>query len=362
MVAALEREHQALAGAGVADELERVLDRLRAADVEVDAALADPTWRSASSAIARGELDLGRVQVLARDLRQRVDLALQHVVQARVGIAEVDRRVPHLQIEVRHAARVEQVAALAALEDLRRLRRSGRCRRTSSSGPRRPGGQSRACERFHRRGSGARLGAAALNRLSQARERRRRSRRPRGAAGRRSAQCASRRLARERRDRPGRRRRSRTRRRRSGAAERRGLGARARRERALARRAGAARGARAEIRAASERGPPATRWLALTVGTPRCRARRRIALDRAVEAVADDVQAARRRRAAPPRKQRNAGSIATAARCASSSSRLQSSRATCPAMHSREPMRPCAPARARAPPSRGARSAAGANR
>ena len=68
-----------------------------------------------------GKLDLGRMQVLARDLRQGVELLLHRLVEARIGIAEVDRRIPHLQVEVRHAGGVEEVAALAAREDLRRL-------------------------------------------------------------------------------------------------------------------------------------------------------------------------------------------------------------------------------------------------
>ncbi len=67
------------------------------------------------------QLDLGRMQVLAGDLRQGVDLTLQHIVQALVGVAEVDRRVPHLQVEERRAGGVVQIAALAALEDLRRI-------------------------------------------------------------------------------------------------------------------------------------------------------------------------------------------------------------------------------------------------
>ena len=46
-----------------------------------------------------GELDLLAVQVLARDLRQPVDLALERVVEPAVGVAEIDGRIPHLQVE-----------------------------------------------------------------------------------------------------------------------------------------------------------------------------------------------------------------------------------------------------------------------
>src|SRR6185312_16624953 len=42
VIAALEREHQAFSARGIAHDLERILDRLRAADVEVHAAVAAP--------------------------------------------------------------------------------------------------------------------------------------------------------------------------------------------------------------------------------------------------------------------------------------------------------------------------------
>src|SRR5262249_38484025 len=83
VIAALEGEHQALAVRGVAHELERILDRLRAADVEVHPAL-EPELRFRVARDQRGELDLLAVQVLARDLRQAVDLALESVVEAAV--------------------------------------------------------------------------------------------------------------------------------------------------------------------------------------------------------------------------------------------------------------------------------------
>ena len=53
----------------------------------------------------RGELDLLAMQILARDLRQAVELALQRVVQALVAVAEIDGRVPHLQVEIRRGPR-----------------------------------------------------------------------------------------------------------------------------------------------------------------------------------------------------------------------------------------------------------------
>src|SRR6185369_474554 len=120
VVTALEGEHQALAAARIADELERILDRLRAADVELDSSLRIPLGERILGNRAC-ELDLGRMQVLARDLREHVELPAHRVGQALVGVAEVDGRVPHLEVEVRDAAAVEQVAARAAFEDLRRL-------------------------------------------------------------------------------------------------------------------------------------------------------------------------------------------------------------------------------------------------
>ena len=99
VVAALEGDHEALAAAGVAHELEGVLNGLRAAHVEVHAALFAPRVLD-GFAEHGGEFDLFLVQVLGGDLRQRVDLALQGIVQARVGIAEVDGGIPHLEVEI----------------------------------------------------------------------------------------------------------------------------------------------------------------------------------------------------------------------------------------------------------------------
>src|SRR6185295_8048164 len=69
----------------------------------------------------RGQLDLFPVQILARHLRQAIELAAHGGIEARIAIAEVYRRVPHLQIEEFAPFRVEQERALAAVEDLRRV-------------------------------------------------------------------------------------------------------------------------------------------------------------------------------------------------------------------------------------------------
>src|SRR6516165_145324 len=118
VIAAFERKHQALAVAGVAHELERILDRLRSAYIEMHATLAAELRFS----IARdhgGEFDLLAVQILARDLRQPVDLALERVVETAVGVAEIDGRVPHLQVEILPALGVVEIRSLATVEDLR---------------------------------------------------------------------------------------------------------------------------------------------------------------------------------------------------------------------------------------------------
>src|SRR5262249_46266724 len=75
VIAALEGEHQALAVRGVAHELERVLDRLGAADVEMHAAL-EAEFLLGIACDQRGELDLLAVQVLARGLRPAGGLGL----------------------------------------------------------------------------------------------------------------------------------------------------------------------------------------------------------------------------------------------------------------------------------------------
>src|SRR5690606_39088543 len=89
MIAALEGEHQALAILGVADALEAVLDRLDASHVEVNT----PLLVELLLGIARnhrGQLNLLAMQVLARNLRQGVELPFDGIVQPGITIAEVD--------------------------------------------------------------------------------------------------------------------------------------------------------------------------------------------------------------------------------------------------------------------------------
>ena len=69
----------------------------------------------------RGEFDFFLVQILAGQLRQDVDLALQGVIQALVGVAEIDGGIPHLQIEERRSRLVVKIGSFAAAEDLGRI-------------------------------------------------------------------------------------------------------------------------------------------------------------------------------------------------------------------------------------------------
>ncbi|MEJ0100773.1 MAG: hypothetical protein WDO12_14130 [Pseudomonadota bacterium] len=61
------------------------------------------------------------MQVLAGELRQGIDLCLQRAAEPRIRIAEVDGRIPHLQVEEGSAGAIEQVAAFTTREDLRRV-------------------------------------------------------------------------------------------------------------------------------------------------------------------------------------------------------------------------------------------------
>src|SRR5947209_572168 len=119
VVAAHEGEDQILARR-VAHDLEAVFNRLRAADIEVYAAL-QAELRLVQTRDGRRQLDLLRVQVLTRQLRQLVYLFFQRVIQTLIPVAETGRRVPHLQVEVRRAFAVVEVVALAAVEELWRV-------------------------------------------------------------------------------------------------------------------------------------------------------------------------------------------------------------------------------------------------
>ena len=135
VIAALEGEHQALAVPGVAHELEAVLDRLAAADIEVDAAL-EAELALGGLGQHGGQLDLLAVQILARHLRQPVELAPRRLVEALVAVAEIDGRIPHLQVEVGPPLARRRGTSPRSSRRSWADRCSGRCRRASSTWPR----------------------------------------------------------------------------------------------------------------------------------------------------------------------------------------------------------------------------------
>ena len=120
VIAALEGEHQALALLVVAHQLETVLDGLTAAHVEMDAA-PGAEFLLGVPGDDGGELDLLAMQVLARHLGKTIERAPHRCVEARIAVAEVHRRVPHLQIEEGAALGIEQERALAGVENLGRI-------------------------------------------------------------------------------------------------------------------------------------------------------------------------------------------------------------------------------------------------
>ena len=116
MIPALECEHQAFAVFGIADDLQRILNCLRTADIEMHAAFGaergfDPLADSG------GQFDLFAVQILAGHLRQLIKLALDRIVQTLVFVAEIDGRIPHLQIQKGLSLSVVHIGAFAGLEN-----------------------------------------------------------------------------------------------------------------------------------------------------------------------------------------------------------------------------------------------------
>ena len=69
----------------------------------------------------RREFNFLAMQILAGDLRQAIELFLHGIVQTRVGVTEVDRRVPHLQVEKLPTLTIINIRAFAALKHLWRV-------------------------------------------------------------------------------------------------------------------------------------------------------------------------------------------------------------------------------------------------
>ena len=117
VITALEGKHQVFAGV-IAHQLQRILNGLRATHVEVYAAF----YAKALFAVlgdARGHFHFLRVQVLAGELWQAVNLPLQGIAQALVFVTKARRGIPHLQIEVGSPFLVVKVTALAIDKDFR---------------------------------------------------------------------------------------------------------------------------------------------------------------------------------------------------------------------------------------------------
>src|SRR5580700_198256 len=69
----------------------------------------------------RRQLDPFGVQILRSELRQSVQLTRERPVEPAVAVSKARGRIPHLQIEIRCALAVVEVAALSALEKLGRF-------------------------------------------------------------------------------------------------------------------------------------------------------------------------------------------------------------------------------------------------
>src|SRR5437762_420653 len=119
VIAAHESENQVLARK-VPHDLERILDGLRSAHVEMHSPF-DAEALFAGAGDARRHFHFLGVQILAGQLRQAVELALQRLDEPLIFVAEARGGIPHLEIEIRRALLVKQIRALATREDLGRI-------------------------------------------------------------------------------------------------------------------------------------------------------------------------------------------------------------------------------------------------
>src|SRR5574337_924219 len=116
MVPAHKGHKQGLTGR-IAHQFHRVLDGLGAPDIELHA----PSHSEGPQTFGRqplGHQDLFFVEILARQLGQLIELRLERIHNALIAIAEVYRRVPHLEIQVWFVVAIIEKAALAALKEL----------------------------------------------------------------------------------------------------------------------------------------------------------------------------------------------------------------------------------------------------
>ena len=119
MVAAHERELQRFARM-VAYQFERIVYGRRTAHIKMHA-----PFHAIVALYVRAngfrEVDFFPMQVLRRKLRQGINLTLQHLIEASIAVAEVNRRIPHLQIEIRRVVLIKQIAAVTTCKHLGRV-------------------------------------------------------------------------------------------------------------------------------------------------------------------------------------------------------------------------------------------------
>lgn len=117
VIAAHEGHEEALA-CGIPHELHRVFDGLRATHVELDPSLQAEGPQTFQRQLL-GHQHFFFMEILAGELREAIQLGLQGIDDALVAIAKIDRRVPHLEIEIGLLLAVVEEAAFAILEKFR---------------------------------------------------------------------------------------------------------------------------------------------------------------------------------------------------------------------------------------------------
>ncbi|GBL40566.1 hypothetical protein EMGBD2_18240 [Nitrospirota bacterium] len=110
--------HKEVLARGISHELHGVFDGLCAAHVELDSSLQAEGPQTFQSQLL-GHQHFVFMEILAGKLRKPVQLGLQRIDDALVAIAEIDRRVPHLEIEVGFLFAVVEKASFAVLKKFR---------------------------------------------------------------------------------------------------------------------------------------------------------------------------------------------------------------------------------------------------
>jgi len=116
VVTALKSKHPGAAGI-FAHQLEGVLYGLGTAYVKMNAAFKTEAFLDALHNALR-ELDLFTVKILASQLREFIDLALESFIDPGIPVTQVHGGIPHLKIQIRFPRHVVEVTAFTAVEDL----------------------------------------------------------------------------------------------------------------------------------------------------------------------------------------------------------------------------------------------------